>query len=229
MKSSPRLSAVPILATLLMVAEMPSVQAQAQVQAQSPVAPPSPVVVAQVLSVTSIPQPVSPARLICSDVGAAAAPTSGAGAVVGALMGAAVGSQVGGGAGQALATAAGAVGGALLGDRAEQGDRTVPVRTCVADTTPGPQLAFQVVYEYAGQPYTTVLPYHPGATLNLQLSPVGSGTAMAPVVSVMPPPVVVYDGPAWRPAPVVVGVGLGWGRPYRGWHGGWHGGHRRWR
>jgi len=221
---------------------------------------------ARVISVTSVAQPASAARLVCTEVAEVPAPTSGAGAVVGALAGAAIGSQIGGGSGNALATAAGVVGGALLGDKAEQGGRTQTVRQCVTHSGAGPGVAYQVLYEFAGQQYSTLLPYHPGATVQLQVSPVvSSPVASSPVVgapgapAASPPtpwdaqpagaapalqaPAVVthsvvvsapsygFYGPygysAYSPywgAPVVVGVGAVWGRPYRGWHG--H--HRRW-
>jgi uncharacterized protein YcfJ len=224
---------------------------------------------ARVISVTSVAQPASATRLVCTDAAEVPAPTSGIGAVAGAIVGAAVGSQIGGGNGNALATAAAAVGGALVGDRAEQGGRTQTVRRCVTHSGTGPSVVYQVVYEFAGQPYSTVLPYHPGASVQVQVMPVetnavvGAQTtppappmamsappAPAPgqeaqgvgVVPVMPSAAVMshtvvvaapsygYYGPygysAYAPywgAPVVVGVGAGWGRPHRGWRG-----HRRW-
>lgn len=231
----------------------------------SPAAPPAPVaspavpapvvptpapslVTARVLSVTSVAQAAPASRVVCTEAAEVPAPTSGAGALAGALVGAALGSQVGGGSGQALATAAGVVGGALVGDKAEQGGRTQTVRNCVTHSGPAPVMAFQVAYEWAGQAYTTVLPYHPGASIQLQLTPVASAAAPADpalaVAGMAPPlagtmvthtvvmaatpyaygPYVTYGtyGPYWR-APVVVGVGAVWGRPHRGWHG-----HRRW-
>lgn len=219
---------------------------------------------ARVISVTSVAQPASATRLVCTDTAEVAAPTSGAGAVAGAIVGAAVGSQIGGGNGNALATAAAAVGGALVGERVEQGGRTQTVRRCVTHSGVGPNVVYQVVYEFAGQPYSTVLPYHPGASVQVQVNPavstpvaaalvvppapalgqegqiVGAAAPTAvpavPSASVVSHTVVVaapsygYYGPygysAYSPywgAPVVVGVGAGWGRPHRGWRG-----HRRW-
>ncbi len=228
--------------------------------------------IARVISVTSVAQPASATRLVCTDAAEVAAPTSGVGAVAGAIVGAAVGSQIGGGNGNALATAAAAVGGALVGDRAEQGGRTQTVRRCVTHSGTGPSVVYQVVYEFAGQPYSTVLPYHPGASVQVQVMPVvspavvgaqitppvpptamatptmptapapgheGQGVAVVPTMPsaavmshtvVVAPPSYGYYGPygysAYSPywgAPVVVGVGAGWGRPHRGWRG-----HRRW-
>jgi uncharacterized protein YcfJ len=227
---------------------------------------------ARVISVTSVAQPASATRLVCTDAAEVPAPTSGIGAVAGAIVGAAVGSQIGGGNGNALATAAAAVGGALVGDRAEQGGRTQTVRRCVTHSGTGPSVVYQVVYEFAGQPYSTVLPYHPGASVQVQVMPVvspavvgaqitppvpptamatptvptapapgheGQGVAVVPTMPsaavmshtvVVAPPSYGYYGPygysAYSPywgAPVVVGVGAGWGRPHRGWRG-----HRRW-
>ncbi|MFN5700525.1 MAG: glycine zipper 2TM domain-containing protein [Betaproteobacteria bacterium] len=174
----------------------------------SPAAPPAPVaspavpapvvptpapslVTARVLSVTSVAQAAPASRVVCTEAAEVPAPTSGAGALAGALVGAALGSQVGGGSGQALATAAGVVGGALVGDKAEQGGRTQTLRNCVTHSGPAPVMAFQVAYEWAGQAYTTVLPYHPGASVQLQLKPVASAAAPAdPALAVagMAPP-----------------------------------------
>ena len=202
---------------------------------------------ARVLSVTSVAQPATATRLVCTEAAEVPAPTTGAGAVAGALVGAAVGSQVGGGSGNALATAAGLVGGALLGDKAEQGGRTQVVRQCVTQSGIGPSVAYQVLYEFAGQQYTTMLPYHPGTSLQVQVNPVVPPVVGAPNAAAAAPPlpsavthtVVVAAPPypygygAYAPygyarywgAPVVVGVGTVWGRPYGRWHG--HG-HRRW-
>lgn len=240
---------------------------------QAPAVVPAPTLsTARVISVTSVAQPASATRLVCTDGVEVAAPTSGVGAVAGAIVGAAVGSQIGGGNGNALATAAAAVGGALVGDRAEQGGRTQTVRRCVTHSGTGPSVVYQVVYEFAGQPYSTVLPYHPGASVQVQVMPVvspavvgaqitppvpptamatptvptapapgheGQGVAVVPTMPsaavmshtvVVAPPSYGYYGPygysAYSPywgAPVVVGVGAGWGRPHRGWRG-----HRRW-
>ena len=222
----------------------------------SPAAPATPAVAlvptlatARVLSVTSVAQPATATRLVCTEAAEVPVPTTGAGAVAGALVGAAVGSQVGGGSGNALATAAGLVGGALLGDKAEQGGRTQAVRQCVTQSGIGPSVAYQVLYEFAGQQYTTMLPHHPGTSLQVQVNPVvppGGGApnaaAAAPplpsavthtVVVAAPPYPYGYGGYAphgyaryWG-APVVVGVGTVWGRPYGRWHGHGHG-HRRW-
>jgi hypothetical protein len=157
---------------------------------------------------------------------------------------------MGGGAGNALATAAGFLGGALIGDKAEQGGRTQTMRQCLTHSGVGPSLAYQVTYEFGGQQYSTVLPYHPGATLQVQVTSAVAGTDGTPgatTAATPPMPVAVthtvvmaapaygYYGPygysAYAPywgAPVVVGIGVGryWGgRHYRGGHG--HG-HRRW-
>ena len=160
--------------------------------------------------------------MACTESVVSQAPTSGAGAVGGALLGAVVGSQVGSGAGQALATAAGAIGGAMAGDRAEanaQGPQVV--RQCAVQASAA-AAGYEVVYEYAGQSYVTVLAQHPGALIPVHLTPVGTAV---PMVSVSPAPVLV-SGPVVRTVPywgstVVVGVGGRWGP--RG-----HG-HRHWR
>ncbi|MFM8510375.1 MAG: glycine zipper 2TM domain-containing protein [Betaproteobacteria bacterium] len=211
-------------------------------------------VTARVLSVTSVAHAVPANRMVCTEAAEVPAPTSGAGAIAGALVGAALGSQVGGGSGQALATAAGVVGGALLGDKAEQGGRTQTVRNCVMQRGPAPAMAFQVAYEWAGQAYTTVLPYHPGATVELLLTPVANPAAPAdPALAVagMAPPLagtvvthtVVMAAVPYAHGPYVTYGTYGTYGPYGPYwrapvvvgvgavwgrsHRGWHG-HRRW-
>ena len=213
--------------------------------------PPGPVAGgwARVVSVSTLVQPALPARQVCSEAMEVQAPTTGAGAVAGALVGGAVGSQIGGGSGQALATAAGFVGGALLGDRAEASGRTQTVRQCVVQPATAASTAYQVVYEYGGQSYSAVLPFHPGALLQVQVLPTAAqATVAAPgtvgalvaapaptpvMVSVMPvvPPGVVMVSPgvwAAAPAALVVGAGPYWvgGYPYR-WTRGPRWGHYR--
>jgi len=240
----------PVAAAGQLALQAPMVGVAAPSPAATPVGPPVPLPVptlvsARVLSVTSVAQVAPATRLVCAEPAEVPAPTTGAGAMVGAIVGAAVGSQVGGGSGQSLAAAAGLVGGALVGDRAEHGGRTQTVRPCVIHSGPGPALSFQVVYEWAGQHYSTILPYHPGASVSLQLTQVitvptdvspGAVASSAPpvapavvshtVVMAVPPSLAYaahgYYYPYWR-APVVIGVGSTWGRPYRGWYG-----YRRW-
>ncbi len=99
--------------------------------------------------------------------------------------------------------------------------------TTSAQGVAGGSLLYQVVYEYAGQRYTAMLPYHPGALLQVQLSPVVSGPTVAQPGALVP--VIVLGGPDhqrlpdWSPAPFVLGVRAPWGRHWRGWRS-----HRHW-
>ena len=222
--------AAPPLASPAAAPLAPPVAAPATAAAP-PLAPPVPVAPsvawARVLSVTPVAQPGAPALVNCGLASEVPAPTSGAGAVAGALLGAAVGSQLGGGSGQALGAAAGFVGGAVLGDRAEQGGRTQTVQPC---TRAAPSVAYQVIYEYGGQSYSALLPFHPGALLQVQVAPVvPTAGASLNGVGAVPAPVSVIVSPAvWAAAPAALAIGY-----YRpawrgGFHGGWRG-HRHWR
>lgn len=197
----------------------------------TPAAPPSPAAPAIAVApmpvgtgwarVTSVrplaaPSPLGAAPLLCEEPVSAPGPSTGAGAVVGALAGAVVGSQLGSGAGQALATAAGALGGAALGDRVEADARSPQaVRPCVVAgmATAG----YEVVYEYAGQSYVTVMPQHPGALIQVHLTPVGTAVPLLTVPSAtvaVPTTTVVRTAPYWGSS-VVVGVGYPWGGGHR--------------
>lgn len=90
-----------------------------------------------------------------------------------------------------------------------------------------------MVYEYAGKQYTTTMPNDPGATIALQVSPVGYSN-MPPVRAPMPQqvisgdyyqpepvytapaPVVVQAVPYYRPA-IPIGVELNFGYSRRHW------------
>lgn len=105
-------------------------------------------------------------------------------------------------------------------------------------------LAYQVVYEFGGQAYSAVLPFHPGALLQVQMvsptevplaPPVSGSPAVAPVVvTAVPVPVPVIPAhlvgvavPAVATATWVVGVGPRWRHGPHWRHGGWRG-HRHW-
>jgi uncharacterized protein YcfJ len=204
---------------------------------------------AKVLSATPVVQQVPVARQVCSNQEVAVQPPkSGAGAVVGAIAGGALGSAAGGrGAGRAAATMLGAVGGAVLGDRIEGsgGPELRSVQRCSTQTVyENRNVAYDVVYEYAGKQYSTQLPHDPGPTLALQIGPVGANSSSsssesrrsyaadipveappAPVVMVEPAyPVspVYYPSPYYYP-PVRLDFGFGY------WGGGGYRGHHHWR
>jgi len=146
--------------------------------------------------------------------------TSGMGGLAGAITGAAIGSQIGGGAGTAAAMLIGSVGGALLGNNIESDNlraQQAAVPTCTTETSyENRTVGYDVTYEYAGQQYTTRLPYDPGPSIRLQVTPMAQGGSFpAPGIggTVSAPPVqgvasvpapVVAAAPVYVPAPVVV-------------------------
>ena len=103
---------------------------------------------------------------------------SGGGAVVGALVGGLLGNQFGHGFGRAAATGAGAVAGAAVGNSVEVGANppvAVPTQQC--RTVTGQEnrvVAYDVVYEYHGQRYSTRLPEDPGPRLAVDVRPAGN-------------------------------------------------------
>ena len=145
---------------------------------------------AQVLSRTPVYEQVHVPQQVCTPV--ATTTTSGAGALMGAIAGGAIGHQIGGGSGQALATMAGVIGGAMLGDRIEAPVAGNTVHCTVQHTTQNRIVGYQVVYTYAGKQYQTQLPYDPGSTLALQITPVG---ALPSSATAAPAPTVVYTAP----------------------------------
>lgn len=165
---------------------------------------------------------------VCSQVPVAVAePKTGAGAVMGAIAGGAVGSTLGQGGGNAAATALGLVGGAILGDKIE-GQNTVVQNTtsCVVQLMTHSTTVYQVEYEYAGRRYSVELPYDPGPTLALNVSPAVSAppagyappAAYPPPVGAVPPPMsaptTVMAPPPVMPAPVYVAPYPYYGYPY---------------
>jgi len=146
--------------------------------------------------------------------------SSGAGALLGAIAGGVMGNALGKGAGKALATGAGVIGGAVLGDHIENDGRvgaTRSVRRCEQQASYENQVvAYDVVYEYGGQRYSTQMQQEPGRTIPLQVT-LSPAMAPEPVMSVPPvvmsaprtyvepatyyappPPVVVYGAPRWH-------------------------------
>jgi uncharacterized protein YcfJ len=209
--------------------------------------------VGQVLSSTPVVQQVAVPRQICNQ-GApmlTQGPTSGAGGVVGALIGGGIGSAIGAGAGHAAAIVGGTVLGAIVGNNAEASNNRYvqSVPTCTSEMTyENRTVAYNVTYEYAGRQYTTQMPYDPGNTLRLQVSPAGvsgsvaqSGVITAPpvqggtVITTAPSAVVyqqpyavypAYPAPSYYPyyQPYYPPLGVSLGFVFGG-----RGGHRHWR
>jgi uncharacterized protein YcfJ len=214
--------------------------------------------VGRVINSTPVIQQVAVPRQVCNNQPMAVQqPNSGTGAVVGGLAGGAMGNAIssGSGGGRAAATVLGVIGGALLGNSIENsGNRPQNVPQCNTQTFyENRTVGYNVLYEYAGKEYNVQMPYDPGPTIRLQLSPVGSngpeadsyGYANAQQPMVMAPPVqsqavTTVGYPVYAPAPAYypaypaypyypayyppVGVSLGFG-----FYGGGGGGHRHWR
>jgi uncharacterized protein YcfJ len=134
--------------------------------------------VGRVISTTPVIQQYAVPRQVCSNQQVAVEqPKTGAGGLMGAIAGGAVGNQIGHGGGRAAATVLGVVGGAILGDRIEGPGATQVqnVQNCTTQTFyENRATSYNVVYEYAGKQYTVQLPYDPGPTIKLQVSPVGA-------------------------------------------------------
>lgn len=196
--------------------------------------------VGRVISSTPIIQQVGVPRQVCTtEQVAVLQPKSGAGAAIGAIAGGAMGNAIGHGAGQAAATMIGIIGGAVVGDRVE-GAPTAQVQSvqqCGVQTFyENRPVAYNVVYEFGGKQYAVQMPNDPGPTLQLQVSPVGSGAQMAPPLGTVTyaqpgyeqPSYVVMAPPAYpgyyEPnnfLPFALWLGVGYRGGYRG-HGHWH-------
>ncbi|MES2090168.1 MAG: glycine zipper 2TM domain-containing protein [Pseudomonadota bacterium] len=129
---------------------------------------------ARVLSATPVVAQVEVPRPVCFDeLRQAPVRSSGGGALLGAIAGGVIGNALGKGGGRALATGAGVIGGAILGDHIENDGRqggTRTVRQCEQQVSYQNQVvAYDVVYEYAGQRYSTQMPQEPGKTIPLQV------------------------------------------------------------
>ena len=157
--------------------------------------------IGRVLSSTPIIQQVAVAREVCTiEQGQVQQPRSGAGAIMGAIAGGAMGNAVGDGGGRAAATIIGIIGGAILGDRVEHAGPPTqqPIRQCTTQHIYEPRTtAYSVVYEYAGKQYSVQLPYDPGPTIRLQITPVGVGSSsLEPHYA--PPATVISTAPVYQ-------------------------------
>ena len=171
---------------------------------------------------------------------------SGAGAVLGAIAGGVIGHNLGNGFGRAAATGVGAVTGAIIGDQVEAANSPVtevPVRRCqTVSSTEQRVVGYDVVYEYAGQRYSTRMARDPGRQMAVNVQPADAGGLPAPLdqgrdgmpVPSSAAPQAVYYAPApqtvyYAPSPLylapVIGFGLGY---YGGYYSGYRG-HNRWR
>lgn len=138
---------------------------------------------ARVISSTPIVQQVGVPRQVCTNQALGyTEPKTGAGAVLGAVAGGGLGNAFGQGGGRALATAAGVIGGAIVGNNLEGGNTQVHnVQQCSTQTIyENRTVGYNVVYEYGGKQYAVQMPQDPGATVQLQMTPVGALNGAAP-------------------------------------------------
>lgn len=144
--------------------------------------------VGRVISSTPVIHQVAVPRQICTQqplVVQQPSGTSGGGAVIGSIVGGLAGNQIGGGSGRAAATALGVIGGALLGNSVEanqaQAATVQPVQQCTTQTFyENRTTGYNVRYEFNGKEYNVQLPYDPGPTIRLQVTPVGAAYPVAP-------------------------------------------------
>ena len=193
---------------------------------------------ASVVSSTPVTASVPVARQVCSDGQQLVQQRpSGAGAIIGAIAGGVIGHNLGNGFGRAAATGIGAVTGAVIGDQVEAANTPVtevPVRRCQTVTRYESRVVgYDVMYDYAGQRYSTRMARDPGTQLAVNVQPVDSGALPAPVdagregtpVPSNTAPQAVYYTPApqpvyYAPAPVYVMPAIGFGY-YGGYRGHW--------
>ncbi|MDE2418005.1 MAG: glycine zipper 2TM domain-containing protein [Burkholderiales bacterium] len=196
----------------------------------------------RVISSTPVMQQVGVPRQVCTtEQVEVQPPKSGAGAALGAIAGGALGSAAGHGPGRAAATVIGAIGGAVVGDRIEGTPDTQiqSVQRCGMQTFfENRTVAYNVVYEYAGKQYAVQMPNDPGATIALQVAPVGAnaqGTISGPAplhqspIYIQPATSVIvtrqfypyyYPQPLYAPIAIDLGFGyrdIRWGRGH-GYH-----------
>jgi uncharacterized protein YcfJ len=205
--------------------------------------------VGRVLSSTPVVQQVPVQRQVCNTQPVAVQPqSSGAGAVIGGIVGGLLGNTVGGGFGRAAATGVGVVAGAAVGDnlerRGEYPQQALAQQCSTQTSYENRTVAYNVQYEYGGKQYSVQMPYDPGPSIRLQVSPVAANESVAPppdgqAVATAPAPVyvtqtpsVVYPAYAYPAYPAYPGY---YARPYGYppisfsigyvYHGG---GHHRW-
>lgn len=132
--------------------------------------------IGRVLESSPVIQQVQVPRQVCSNQVVGGQPNTGAGAVIGGLAGGALGNAVssGSGGGRAAATVLGVIGGALLGNSVQNSNNQPRnIQRCTTQTfLENRTVAYNVRYEYAGREYSVQMPYDPGPTIRLQVTPV---------------------------------------------------------
>lgn len=160
--------------------------------------------IGRVISSTPVIQQVAVPRQVCADQPVVVQqPSSGGGALLGAIVGGIVGNQIGHGMGRAAATGIGAIAGAAVGDNVEgRGYQTQYAQQCSTQTWyENRTTGYNVVYEYAGKEYHVQLPYDPGPSIRLQVTPVGANPP--------PPAEAVGTNPPGIPLGTIVGPPMG--------------------
>ena len=162
----------------------------------------------RVISTTPVIQQIAVPRQVCSQPVAVQQPSSGGGALVGAIVGGLLGNTIGHGMGRAAATGVGVVAGAAIGDSVENRGQAYAAPQCSTQTFyENRTTSYHVVYEYAGKQYSVQLPYDPGQTIRLQLTPVGAGSAAPSTAGTPPSPAagqpVIVAPPVSPAAPMV--------------------------
>jgi uncharacterized protein YcfJ len=143
----------------------------------------------RVISTTPVIQQVAVPRQVCGQPVAVQQPSSGGGALVGAIVGGLLGNTIGHGMGRAAATGVGVVAGAAIGDSVENRGPAYAAPQCTTQTFyENRTTGYHVVYEYAGKQYSVQLPYDPGQTIRLQLTPVGAGNSAPSTAGTAPGP-----------------------------------------
>lgn len=166
--------------------------------------------IGRVISSTPVVQQVPVQRQVCSQpqpmVQQAPQGGSGAGAIIGAIAGGLLGHTVGGGMGNAVATGVGVVAGAAVGDSLERNRSPQyaqgPAQCMLQSSYENRTVGYNVQYEYAGKTYTVQMPYDPGPTVKLQITPVSSNAPSAAPSAPMSAGVQTISAPADATAPM---------------------------
>jgi uncharacterized protein YcfJ len=215
--------------------------------------------IGRVISSTPVIQQVAVPRQVCNVQQVLQPAPSGGGAVLGAIVGGLLGNQIGHGMGRAAATGIGAVAGAGVGNSLEARGQPQAVQQCTTENTyENRAVGYNVIYEYAGKQFSVQMPYDPGPSIRLQVTPVagsvapsqGSNVVTAPAIEqsavgqpiaqvIAVPTAAAYPAyypayPAYYPAyygyPYYPPVSLSLGFGFFGGGGGFHhhGGGHRW-
>ena len=159
--------------------------------------------VGNVISSVPVVQQVQVPRQVCNQSAPVMAPqTSGGGGLLGAIVGAGIGSTIGHGGGTAAAMVAGTALGAIVGNNVEANNLQAQAAAqsmpqCVTEMTLENRIVgYNVTYDYAGRQSTVQMPYDPGPTVRLQVSPVAQSAPSGNVVVAPPVQGVAQSGAA---------------------------------